>query len=107
MSLEERIRALAHRFWEEEGRPHGRHEEHWQRACDELGAPADLRLSGAGIAAQSGGGPAVPGSGTLAGAEEGEDGVPDRVGVEDLNLGNLSNPHDAWPSTGRSKLAGS
>lgn len=29
---EDDIRALAHKFWEEEGRPVGRHEIHWQRA---------------------------------------------------------------------------
>lgn len=30
---EERIAALAHRIWEEEGRPTGRDEQHWLRAA--------------------------------------------------------------------------
>lgn len=30
---EERIATLAHRFWEEEGRAHGRAEHHWLRAA--------------------------------------------------------------------------
>lgn len=34
--LEELIRHRAHEFWEQEGRPHGRHEEHWQRAAQEI-----------------------------------------------------------------------
>ncbi|MCA0434322.1 MAG: DUF2934 domain-containing protein [Proteobacteria bacterium] len=37
--LEERKRQLAYQFWEEEGRPAGRSEVHWQRACLAL-APA-------------------------------------------------------------------
>jgi hypothetical protein len=32
----QRIRARAHALWEQEGRPEGRSEEHWQRACQEL-----------------------------------------------------------------------
>lgn len=34
--LESRIRDLAHRFWEEEGRPEGREVEHWCRAEERL-----------------------------------------------------------------------
>jgi hypothetical protein len=29
---EEEIRKEAHRLWEAEGRPHGRHERHWAEA---------------------------------------------------------------------------
>jgi len=31
-SLEERIRARAHQLWEEEGRPEGRADDHWETA---------------------------------------------------------------------------
>ena len=34
--LEEMIRHRAHEIWEQEGRSHGRHEEHWQRAASEI-----------------------------------------------------------------------
>lgn len=34
LNLEDRIRAAAHNMWEEEGRPEGCAETHWQRACD-------------------------------------------------------------------------
>ena len=34
--LEELIRQRAHEIWEQEGRPHGRHEDHWQRAAGEI-----------------------------------------------------------------------
>lgn len=30
------ISALAHQIWEEEGRPEGKHEEHWRRAAEEV-----------------------------------------------------------------------
>ena len=33
---DEQIRRRAHEIWESEGRPHGRDEEHWQRACEEI-----------------------------------------------------------------------
>lgn len=34
---ERRIRERAYRIWEEEGRPHGRQEEHWRQASREVG----------------------------------------------------------------------
>ncbi len=34
--LVDEIAALAHRFWEEEGRPEGKAAEHWQRAVETL-----------------------------------------------------------------------
>ena len=37
---EEEIRALAHKFWEDEGRPEGQSESHWQRAYMALAKPA-------------------------------------------------------------------
>lgn len=33
---EQRIRERAHQFWEEEGRPEGREQEHWERAVHEI-----------------------------------------------------------------------
>ena len=33
-SLEDRIRAAAYNMWEEEGRPEGCAETHWQRECE-------------------------------------------------------------------------
>ena len=36
MPDEERIRRRAHEIWEREGRPEGRHEEHWARARREV-----------------------------------------------------------------------
>ena len=34
--LESAIRARAYQIWEDEGRPHGRHELHWRRAYDAI-----------------------------------------------------------------------
>ena len=39
------IRAIAYSLWEEEGRPEGRAEDHWLRAC-ELVASAEARAAG-------------------------------------------------------------
>lgn len=95
MKLEERIRELAHRIWEHEGRPEGRHQEHWEQACREM----DFVLGEAG--------PTPSGGTGLAGADDIETGAPDMMGVEELGVaGSLSSPSDAWPSTGRSKLVG-
>ncbi len=33
---DDRVRRRAHEIWEQEGRPEGRHEEHWRRALDEV-----------------------------------------------------------------------
>jgi hypothetical protein len=38
---EERIRERAYRLWVEEGRPHGKDAEHWQRARELLALEAD------------------------------------------------------------------
>jgi hypothetical protein len=32
----EQVRQRAHELWEQEGRPEGRHDDHWARACREL-----------------------------------------------------------------------
>lgn len=37
-SRDEQIRARAYRIWEEEGRPHGVHDDHWRRAEQEIGS---------------------------------------------------------------------
>ena len=38
---ESRIRQRAHALWEQDGRPEGRHEDHWQQASQEVeGGPA-------------------------------------------------------------------
>lgn len=38
-NLDEEIARLAHRYYEEEGRPEGRAEEHWLRAEREIKGP--------------------------------------------------------------------
>ena len=43
--LESAIRARAHQIWEDEGRPDGRHEQHWQRAYDAISAVAPLKVA--------------------------------------------------------------
>jgi len=39
------IRKRAHQIWEEEGRPDGKHEEHWRRAKSEVHGLEDLPKS--------------------------------------------------------------
>lgn len=38
MDKEDRIRRRAYEIWEREGRPHGREQEHWDRAVQEIEA---------------------------------------------------------------------
>jgi large subunit ribosomal protein L21 len=40
--LESAIRARAYQIWEDEGRPNGRHELHWQRAYEAVAAVATM-----------------------------------------------------------------
>jgi hypothetical protein len=35
--LEDRVRERAYRLWEQEGRPQGRHEDHWHQASQQVG----------------------------------------------------------------------
>ena len=48
---EERIRQRAHELWEREGRPHGRHDDHWQQAREEIDAEALQMDSMKGVSA--------------------------------------------------------
>ena len=47
---EHRIRTRAYQIWEDEGRPHDRHHDHWQRAERESDPDGDGRSSGSGSA---------------------------------------------------------
>jgi hypothetical protein len=70
MDREEQIRQRAHRMWEEEGRPEGRHAEHWARAAAELdggGAAQDRPTSPGGIASSLQPGGTIPGGSPGAG----------------------------------------
>lgn len=48
---EDRIRRRAHEIWERDGRPDGRHEDHWAQATAEI----DAENSGAGKTSKTGG----------------------------------------------------
>jgi Protein of unknown function (DUF2934) len=37
-SVEDRIRSVAHQLWELEGKPDGKAEEHWSKACEMIAA---------------------------------------------------------------------
>jgi hypothetical protein len=67
MSNEDRIRRRAHEIWEREGRPEGRHAEHWARARREIEAEGEAppgRPAAAGTSA-----PGQSWGGTEGGAE--------------------------------------
>ncbi len=46
IARDEAIRALAHKFWEAEGRPEGRAEAHWLRAVSEVNIPVLTVIDG-------------------------------------------------------------
>ena len=41
---QKRIEQRAYLFWEAEGQPHGRHEEHWHRAARQIEAEEDMAI---------------------------------------------------------------
>ncbi|MET0280137.1 MAG: DUF2934 domain-containing protein [Steroidobacteraceae bacterium] len=45
------IQSLAHQIWEEQGKPHGRHDEHWHEAERRLAAAKPVEETPAGKAA--------------------------------------------------------
>ncbi|MDB5552413.1 MAG: hypothetical protein JWL86_2397 [Rhizobium sp.] len=47
-SADHAIRKRAHQIWEDEGRPHGKHDDHWQRAASEVHGLEDLPNSDSG-----------------------------------------------------------
>jgi hypothetical protein len=50
---EERVRRRAHEIWEQEGRPEGRHEDHWRQAREEIDRESPPEARSLGSAAQS------------------------------------------------------
>lgn len=58
MQNEERIRQRAYEIWEREGRPEGREQEHWTRACQEI-ASEDARVATAAGETTPGAAPTV------------------------------------------------
>ena len=63
----EEISHRAYEIWEAEGRPHGRHEEHWRQALHDLGLTAPEAAShpgmmGDGTEEQDLGQPGTPGA---------------------------------------------
>jgi hypothetical protein len=71
MQDEDRIRERAHQIWEGEGRPEGRHAEHWEQArreieAERLGGAADPEDSPTLTAPDHGG--ATPGEAAAAAA---------------------------------------
>jgi hypothetical protein len=41
-TIEQRIRDRAHKLWEQEGRPEGRAESHWEQACTLVASESGL-----------------------------------------------------------------
>lgn len=57
---EQAVKARAYELWEREGRPEGRHAEHWTQAERELGAGASNLDEDPGIGSSKGGWKADP-----------------------------------------------
>ncbi len=43
--MQKRIERRAYLFWEAEGQPHGRHEEHWHRAAQQIEAEEEVHIA--------------------------------------------------------------
>jgi len=46
MKRRKRIEECAYAFWQAEGQPHGRHDEHWRRAALQIDAEETARIAG-------------------------------------------------------------
>lgn len=64
---DDRIHHRAHAIWVREGRPEGRHEDHWARACQELAAE-EADDASAGTTLRHGSGAAGGDTGPIGGA---------------------------------------
>ena len=68
---EDRIRTRAYQLWEEAGRPHGAHDQHWSQAEREIAPPATGGEGGApsqddrARTAPKGGTPGIPAAGPV------------------------------------------
>jgi len=101
MNHEERIRQRAHTIWVNEGCLPGREQANWEQARRELEIPNPGDRLETPVLDTA----AAESSSLYAGAEI-LPGAPETIGVDDLNIGNLTNHNDRYPSTGRSKLVG-
>jgi hypothetical protein len=45
LEKQKRIEQRAYAFWEAEGQPHGRHEEHWHRAARQIETKEDVPVA--------------------------------------------------------------
>ncbi len=45
LEKQKRIEQRAYLFWQAEGQPHGRHEEHWHRAARQIEAEEDVHIA--------------------------------------------------------------
>jgi hypothetical protein len=45
LEKQKRIERRAYLFWEAEGQPHGRHEEHWHRAAKQIEAEETMHVA--------------------------------------------------------------
>lgn len=109
MSDEERIRRRAHEIWEREGRPEGRHEDHWAQACREIaaeeGGPGGT-ASSSGMDQDSPSPPQMPMSGVLGGQFGGDRSANLSGGVgTTLNQGSGAAGGDAGPLGGAGSAA--
>jgi hypothetical protein len=68
---EERIRQRAHALWEQEGRPHGRDREHWERARYEVESATSATQSQSTPATVDGGASALQPGGVTPGGGPG------------------------------------
>ena len=45
LEKQKRIEQRAYLFWQAEGQPHGRHEEHWHRAARQIEAEEEVHIA--------------------------------------------------------------
>lgn len=98
---EERIRKRAHEIWDAEGRPHGRHEEHWQKAMKEVGG-GDPEAAQMGSMREASSDPSQPGARRRKAAAGGEAAPKARTPRASKGVGQGSQP-DATPPAAKGR----
>jgi Protein of unknown function (DUF2934) len=94
----ERIKQRAHELWEQEGRPEGRHSEHWEQATREI----EAEEAGGQQGGAAGGGPS-----DLTGAGDPQSGLPSELQPGGAETGGGEVEYGGrQDSTGRGDLTG-
>jgi predicted RecB family nuclease len=98
---EDTVRAAAHQIWEEEGRPDGRHDIHWQWALERVQVAPSVNLVASPIAATVSDVSLIDGVGPKITAQLAAEGITTLVQIAKLSAAELADLDSALNLKGR------